>query len=625
MPDTDQSDHPKVVDKEKLAEVLERDESTIAEVFEAIQDGRVNFPISFKALKDDIFLDKATGVAAELLAYLEAERLIDDFVAAVLVKTGTPLSALAALVPVMGDVFFDDDSTPIDLQALASADIDTKAQCALLRLFETAPVRIVVDSSVCGSGVLVSPRLVLTAWHTVGKPGENTVNEETVVRVLACDKRYYSANVVFERPCHSKEWEGVVPSRDDATNHEDVLLLKLEKPIGYTFGYLKLDDPQEWSDTKRFALFHFPSGGPKTFTVGAVRPGSETQSRHPHTVATETGSSGGPGFIDDKTFVGLHQGRWEDRRRLIPYEDFGKLADFRNALQDDLRFTPLWSLDGTVDGHIVIGRDDFMEAIRAAASGDAPNLKVIQIRRTGASAPRVGLGFSFEILEATLEQIADLSSDTVNHCERIQPDLNSTDLIGDIARQALPSGAAQLDPPNGVASGQTTLHARNFARAQKLAERLAALSDDRPGDTWIFIEGPRDELAAETAAQLDQIIAVFREQKQLRLVLAGFEATPPKPPFYSSLNPIMEEKQPATLVEYLDFFTQQDVQTTLKRAASALGWKTSPDVIEDLSNTAIPADIRGNASYPREVLADVAEALREDLKRRVTPLTGQGG
>lgn len=213
--------------------------------------------------------------------------------------------------------------------------------------------RILIDGQPNGSGAFVSPRLVLTAAHVIEMltPGQR-------LEVLAEDGARYVARKVWHLPCHPDEHLGALPPATTADTHADAALLKLLHPVGRRLAAIGLPetlDPQ-WTGPRHLFLVHFPQGEDTGGSPGRVlrNPGDL---RLVHDIATEPGSSGGPGFDRGLRFVGLHQGRLNggNTRRLVPLDRFAANPDFRNEITADSRVRALWSLDGSPDGHLVLG------------------------------------------------------------------------------------------------------------------------------------------------------------------------------------------------------------------------------------------------------------------------------
>uniref|UniRef100_A0AAN0NL45 Trypsin-like peptidase domain-containing protein n=1 Tax=Yoonia rhodophyticola TaxID=3137370 RepID=A0AAN0NL45_9RHOB len=196
--------------------------------------------------------------------------------------------------------------------------------------------RIQVGGRVMGSGALVSPRMVLTAAHVIQQVLDAAEGDEPALEIIASDTKRYPARTAFALPCHPDEHSGALPPATLAKAHMDVALLRIDHPLGRLYGHIKLPDaPHEWTGHSRFFLVHFPSGADTGLSIGEVTRQGAGDIRLPHNIAAAGGSSGGPGFGGDFQFLGIHQGRLGDFRRIVPYNQIAANDDFRATLQSD--------------------------------------------------------------------------------------------------------------------------------------------------------------------------------------------------------------------------------------------------------------------------------------------------
>ena len=262
--------------------------------------------------------------------------------------------------------------------------------------------RIRVNGKVTGSGALVSPRLVLTAEHVIATANGMVPKLE----VEGPDDRRYPATVALAVPPHESEVTGGLPPAEAAAAHSDVALLRLDVPLGRRYAQVDLPPaPVPCAGKSAFVLVHFPGGKASGISFGEVDRSAAGALRQAHTAKAANGSSGGPGFDAEFRFLGLHQGRLGKVKRIVPFEQFCANADFRARIEGDRQMRYLWSLDGSPEGHLVIGRQTFFDALATIAAGEAPALRGIWVRRKSI-AESAGLAFSHDLLSAFLDASA---------------------------------------------------------------------------------------------------------------------------------------------------------------------------------------------------------------------------
>ena len=353
--------------------------------------------------------------------------------------------------------------------------------------------RIEVSGITEGSGAFVSKRLVLTAAHVIDRvieadeaaraQGErHPVLPQITVR--ASDGRRFPARCVWYSPVHDDERAGNDPPANEATAHKDTALLQVGLPLGLSYGYCELPaQPVDWTGARLMTLVHYPDGNVKGLTRGRVLRNSPQDLRLRHDVNTEGGSSGGLAFDRDLDFIGIHQGRFDDARRLVPHGVFSDAPGFAEAIARDAPRRYLWSLGDDIEGQLVIGRQQFFAGLAKMLEDPATRLRGIWIRRLDTDTT-TGLSFSFDMLEAFLaNRVRPTDVQTSHATFKIPTDLEEEDLNHRLAEDIL--GARAAGPRAGVRTGETSDIAAQRDRAVRLAEDLQKKAAGEGATYWI--------------------------------------------------------------------------------------------------------------------------------------------
>lgn len=475
-----------------------------------------------------------------------------------------------------------------------------------------------VDGAEMGSGAFVSARLVLTAAHVIealtqvlagagngGAPPANTPKLD----ILASDGNSYPARLAWFLPADAVEHQGQLPSAATAADFADAALLRVDRPLGRLYGAIRLPDPPvDWTGCGRFMLVHYPDGAQQDFAPGWILRNGREDIRQQHNVMTQGGSSGGPGFDRDGHFLGLHQGRWNNVRRLVPYDQFANNADFRAEIASDSPPRYLWSLNGSLDGHLLIGRGPFFDGLTAIIEGGAPMLRGIWIKRTRTERDE-GLSFSFRILQALLQ-----AQDQPHLMVRVPTDLANADLIERVRDLVFEAEDADSASP-GVLEDETTATAHDDDRAEKLADALSKYATDTGRTIWLYFDNPPSGLLQDTQIQLEHLVEELIQRPGLRLVLAGFETYDLLPQQFSTIAEARQSAAPGLFIEYLANFKRTDVEATAKSISAALQLNWTGDLLTEMVNRAVNGVPELAASvYSLEQLGRVAEQLRREAK-----------
>lgn len=497
--------------------------------------------------------------------------------------------------------------------ALPANNFDPLKLAAFVASAQRFRCRIVRGRQVAGSGTLVGPTTVLTAWHVVAALAPDMDQEPwPTVDVLLSDGRTIAAYVPpqFASPCSPGEYLGQVPANDDEiADRDDVAVLRLERPAGALLGTAPLPPtPAAYQANAAMLLAHYPEGNDVGIGVGAIKRIRKLTGRWSHTISTRGGSSGGGCFDASFTLAGIHQGKDEQvQGRLVPTARFH--ARLRELVEADEAPPRMWSLDGTADGELMIARQDFFTGFAAARRKNG-RVRGVRVKRADATAGLGGLSFTFRMLDAMVAR-----SPTTRHC-RISFETLTPDLADEIARRA---SAAGIDVPllsaaAGVAAGETAPEATSADRGRRVAEAIDRRAGELGLQLWLFIDHPMvafgDEIRAALEAFVDQALRLPR----LRLVIAGYEAVampglefdaPPFPP---------DGGAPGLMTDIIAGFGASEVRLFLADAAAAAGRTLSPERVDELVALGLAGLENVNGVYAPWLADAVTMRLRPAVK-----------
>jgi V8-like Glu-specific endopeptidase len=577
-----------VVDKADIADAIQKAPTEAAAALLAIQAGS-STPTSLDSLAP---VAKLRNRPVEDVAADELERLgLMDAFALALKARGIAL-----------------DSEDVGLPETQFAPEPLKKFTSRAQAFRC---RVAIDSNVTGSGCLISPSLVLTAWHVIATAWPDPPSPPKLIEVLLSDgtKRRAAAKPQYASTSTSAEFQGQLPTNDaDFKGFNDVALIKLERPDGSRLGFAPL--PNECPRTRSqssIVLLHFPQGNDFGFGFGQIARVRGITARWKHNVMADVGSSGGPCFNTRFVLVGLHQGRWPPSRRLVPVDRF--IEDIRPLIERDVAPPVLWSLDGTTHGTLVIGRDLFFEAV-AAAARPTSRVRGVRVKRRDLDQGNAGLAFSLEMLKMTLAR-----NPGAHRTIRINFEPPYGDLIDDIRRRAKALG---LDIPPvesgvGARAGETTLEAALNDRARNLAAQLN-MATDRDGQLlWFLFDNPPVGLTDAERFPFEAFVGAALKQPRLRLVLAGYETISTPGEEFANANVADADGAPGLVVEWFGVFNRGDVEQLLKRACAESSVPIDAAVIADRTNQILQGLNAINGQYSAADLKTVGERAVSQL------------
>lgn len=471
--------------------------------------------------------------------------------------------------------------------------------------------RILVDGQPTGSGCLIGPSLALTAWHVVAVHAPDQPNPlgkkievefEGGLRLRATYKRGWT--------CTVEEYAGQMPKAEQAFNgFHDVAILQLERPEGMRIGFVPLALPTPaLKPHQAIALLHFPNGANVGQGFGTIAKIRGLQARWQHTVATDGGSSGGPCFNNRMSLVGLHQGRWPPHGRIVPSHLF--IGDLQPIVEQDIAPLTMWSLDGTPDGQLVIGRDLLFEAI-AAAVRPASRVRGVRVKRLDIDKGTVGLAFTFQVVQELLTR-----NPGVHTVIRLDFQPPFTDLLNSIRDRARARGWTISDIAGGAGAraGETTVEAAINDRARTLAAELNAEAMRRQQFLWVMFESPPVGLGDAERFAFEGFVDAALRQSHLRLVIAGFETITIAGEEFPNARAADSDGGPGLVVEYFGAFHRRDVEDFLRRAAQSYGLDLPADAIKNRVDEILLNLNVMHEEYAVEDLKTVAERAVSHLR-----------
>lgn len=432
-----------------------------------------------------------------------------------------------------------------------------------------------------GSGILVGPSTVLTAWHVLylRPPGE-TQPADVRYEVGFLDGRTTPARLTSQTyPCTLAEYVDGAPPRNDGevADAHDLAVLRLDRPLGLGSKFPALPrPPYEYRGRGAMALLHFPAGEAAGLEFGRFRKIRGLLARWGHDIQTAPGSSGGGCFDTDFKLVGVHQGGGAaNRGRLVPARRFPQaLLDF---VESDSSPEFLWSLDGAVGSPIVLAREDFFRGYHAARLDDS-RIRGVWVKRADPLDENAGLGFTFEILT----RLAARSPQA--EVVRVTLDRLVEDLPNDIARRLTQAGYPTPDiaAVDGVADNHTQLEAVNADRGRRAATAADAAARTQNVRLWLYIDHPTVAFRDADRWAFDGFISQALLLPHLRLVLAGFEAVQVPGEVFQTAAEGETIGRAGLFVEYLDGFRSSDVRLLFERALEDLSIPLETSQIDEL-------------------------------------------
>jgi V8-like Glu-specific endopeptidase len=481
-------------------------------------------------------------------------------------------------------------------------------------LVQATRCRIRVDGRVVGSGSLVGPSTVLTAWHVIRDAEAD--NAPRVDVDLADGSRVAAVLPArFHSRCGDRELKDLLPENDnEVADAHDIALLQLRRPVGASLGYVRLADSGMVLRTRdALSLIHYPSGRFGGLSQGIVVKLRGLTSRWGHSMATRQGSSGGGCVNSRLLLVGVHQGRVPPRSggsasrgRFVPVTRFP--SALLELIRDDEAPPAVWSLDGTVQGRLVLGRRDLFAAF-VAASRAGGRIRGIHVRRLSAEADTAGIPFTALILDHLVARGTNLLLVAVRFEEAV------ADLAEEVLQRARLAGleVGELGVAQGVAPEQTTLEAAISDRARRAAVLLDAAAGRACRRVWIFIENPSAVFGEALRVGFEAFVDQALRLENLRLVIAGFEVVTIPGQAFRYATDAERPGPPGLMTEFLDGFRRADVEHLVRTASADLSVPVYAQLLTHIVDKALEAVTPRAGVYTISDAKEVVRAIRPEL------------
>ena len=561
-----------------LVEVIRASPAVADQAVKAIQQGGEGAPADLDAFTVAAEV-RGADPARFCVQQLRSAHLIDAFAQALLargIRLGDESEELARnLAAKAAEAEETGAAAGAGARGVATSRVDLEELARFASRAQTFRCRIEVDGTFKGSGCLLGPGLVLTAWHVVRLQGPGIdQSPEPKVSVVLADGSAHETRLTYASQCGDGEWRSRAPRVDsEVAGRHDVALLSLLTPAARHLGYAALpaEAPTVASKSPVFVL-DFPKGANLGLGLGKAQKIRNLTERLRHDVETDSGSSGGACFDGRFELVGLHQGRIGDSGRLVP------LSLFRDALVEhvaaDVAPAMIWHLDGE-SSQLVIGRDLFVRSV-AAAGQETTRVRGIRVRRRRpAAGDETGLGFSYRILSELL-----MRRGGEHLLVTIPLDEQVPDLVADIAQRVEAAGIPLAASAEAAAPARP---AAPEAAAVQEASRLASAVNDAAASAsrtvWFFIDNPSVPLTEPARLHLEGFVAAGLTQPRIRLVVAGLETMPLAGLEFSSPAAAEAEGPAGMVVDYVGGFTRDDLLDCLTLAAKDLVGRADPAVI----------------------------------------------
>lgn len=482
--------------------------------------------------------------------------------------------------------------------------------------------RILIDGERRGSGILIGPTLVLTAWHVVahGAPDDPDPFHDHIGVELADGRTRLAASLIpaLASPwCVGEDRPDLVATDADLAARHDIAVLRLAQPAT-GFGIAELatadlePDPAGLGDV---VLVHYPATEDRGWGRGPMRLLPGIRNRLGHGATTLPGSSGGGVFDLAGQLIGIHNARdgWAPGEgRFVPVRLFR--APLLEAITRDLAPARMWSLDGTPDGPLVIGRQTLFGGF-AAARRPAARIRGVWSLRGNPDAAASGIGFTFRIVEALAARDTAVRLCRISFERAMGADAAHD--FAELVRTRAAASGVRVDPDAfaerpGVARGQTAPEAVGADQGRRLVRALDAAAGADGLQLWFFLDHPQVVFGDAIRAAFDGFVDELLRATNLRIVIAGYESVGiPGHHFGTPVEPAIPG-QPGLVKEYFVGLRQSDVTQFLSDVAADRNGVLQPQLEAFLGHLTLKHLPQRNSFY------DVLHAGR--MTRRLRPL-----
>ena len=495
-----------------------------------------------------------------------------------------------------------------------------------------------------GTGFLIRPHLLITAWHVLRdafeqergslkwlpRPdaGESMSFEFddvlSFVRGGRAPEHRGSVIVKAARDwyvrssaCHELEIANDLPADPrKLAGHWDYVIVRLASSAGLERRWGVLDGravvPQpktnilvlQHAKGKSLRYDAFEVGSPADFGVDA----SLHEVRFLHLANTSPGSSGGPCFDSSFSICGIHQGAWpraeaNGRRanRGVPITRIVEHIEQHGELPSpDPTDMPVWRLRAVDDGAPVLGREDFQRLIWKAALEDSPRILLVN------GPAESGKSFLSRLLHTMLPDRLHLKIDLP---AEVIAKADAATFIANVCKEAGIT-VPVLDSVRDVSSSAAV-----YRKDEVMARFTATLEQERRGRiVWITVRDlNKVDVAGHDARELLLLLYTqTRSSPWLRLVLDGFRGDMP-----AELHTIVAAYATSPI-------TTTDVERYFQRFAAEYQLSLERDMAGALAEVLVTNHACVRDGFPSTDVKALTKAVMQYSRAIFRRATGQG-
>ena len=451
---------------------------------------------------------------------------------------------------------------------------------------------IIIDhgtEKVTGTGFLVGPQALMTAWHVVSllvdAKGAVLPNSQSEIRIefdrFGGSHETVTVHVAEQWLIESSRYHPTeMPSvtvtdfNNVAAEGFDVFLdyavIRLQTAVGRERGFYKLDPqrkPRVNAAGAQVTLFQHPSGVGMRVAMGvgvALWP-PVLESRLRHNANAQHGASGG--LLVDAEFqpIALHQCGFSDEggsaviNGAIPTACIAtkgeKVADYLTVIG----FDPIWKIAATAEP--VLGREDFQRAVLLCLSGKKRILAV-------SGDPKTGKSFSIKLLRSLLGD----AEHSVIEFRAAELEIEPERLAAQILKRVAASSLASALP--SASNADTAIEAWiKDTLFPEFAYRLKIATGQKM--TWLVIDDLDVNPLPNGAIRhfLERLYQEIELIPLLRIVLIGFSGVVP------GASALLVSRDLCRMV------THEEISTYIGLYSSALNITLSPAEVQRLTVT----------------------------------------